>query len=319
MTRQTQIIRNKIKRYIENYFEESGFISVETPSMAKGIIPESHIDNFVTYLESPYREAEPLFLLPSPELYLKQLTARGWGSVYEFAKSYRNKESISHHHSPEFTMLEWYRDKANYLDNIQTTNEIIYTLGQEYKAPWANNEPEVLNMRDIFKQYTQVDLDLKPDRELLNKACIQFDLTTGDTWEESFHSLFLSLVEDNIPKDRMVYIKDYPIQIPTLAKPLAHKPYYERWELYINGIEIGNCYTEEYNKELLEDYYEKETKSKLSRDERIRIDSDFINKISNEQHANSGVAVGFDRLIMVLLDIEKIQGVINFPLSDIIL
>jgi len=318
VTKETQIKRNTIKKHIRNFLEKRGFLQVDTPVLSPSLIPESHIDNFITAWESPYGKDIPLYLTPSPEIFLKRLVARGWGSLYQFTPSFRNKESNSPNHSPEFTMLEWYGVNRDYRQNMDLMELLLQELAHIYTPPWGKKKALKISMREAFLKHTQIDLLKNPSTEDLGQFCVSKGLFRSQSWEENFHTIFLTLVEPEFPTDRPVFLYDYPAAIPTLAKKKEDEPCYERWELYIGGIEIANCYSEETRSSYLWDYFSQEDKAKREKDPRIRSDKDFVEEIGDIMPPNSGVALGFDRLVMVLLDFDNIEGVINFPLSGII-
>jgi lysyl-tRNA synthetase class 2 len=136
------------------------------------------------------------------------------------------------------------------------------------------------------------------------------------TWEEAFHVIFLSLVEPSLPRDRPLVLLDYPSSIPTTAKGKTGTPFSERWELYAKGIEIANCYTEETNPAEIRRYLRAEEDRK--RESRVRhpTDKGFAGIFDTGFPTCAGVALGLDRLEMVMSGKTSLEGVILFPLSD---
>ena len=135
-----------------------------------------------------------------------------------------------------------------------------------------------------------------------------------------FDRLFVSRIEPHIPKDRLVFLFDYPIQLPCLAKKKKWAPFRERWELYFRGLEIANCYTEEDDPAEIKSFYENELRRKKQAHVSVNPDYELLALIEKRGFpASSGAALGIDRLIMALASITDIGGVILFPFSDIVI
>jgi lysyl-tRNA synthetase class 2 len=135
------------------------------------------------------------------------------------------------------------------------------------------------------------------------------------TWEEAFNVVFLSLVEPALPLDRPLVLDEYPAGIECLAKDIPGRPYKERWELYVGGIEVANCFTEMGDRKAVEAYFASQGAKKLRSLVPHRVDADYPS-IFEDFPPCSGVAVGFDRLAMVLTGAKHIEDVINFGFSE---
>ncbi|TVQ27291.1 MAG: hypothetical protein EA382_04150, partial [Spirochaetaceae bacterium] len=226
--------------------------------MAPALIPEAHIEVFATQLVHPYERSQPRYLIPSPEVYLKRLVADGWGSVFSIGRCFRNAESSSRLHNPEFTMLEWYTVDADYRDSIALTTELLGDLAASRTAPLGERggaagatrvgaPPVRITVRDAFVRYAGCDPDVFEAPGALRDAADRHGMRVGDdeSDEDLFQRILLSHVEPNLPTDRPLFLCDYPTLVPTLAARSPDGAFAERWELYINGVEIANCYTEE--------------------------------------------------------------------------
>ena len=138
-----------------------------------------------------------------------------------------------------------------------------------------------------------------------------------ETWEELYHRIFLTFVEPALPTESPLILYDYPRKVPCLAKDIPDSPWKERWELYIDGIEIANCFSEETDPDKVERFFELEYAKKSASSSVVPdIDRDFIEIFRSGYPKSSGVALGIDRLIMALTGQKSIEGVIFFPLSD---
>ncbi len=289
-----QKLRKKIYRIIEDYFDNEGFTGVELPNLASYLIPESHIAHFSTQQTSPYSESKELFLLPSPELYLKSLIAKGWGNLYCISKSFRNSEQSGKLHNPEFTMLEFYELNANYIDNLNRT-QALFALLTSKEAAFINSpltKPILrLTIDEAFLKYAGHSV----------KEC---------QCEEDFNYIMVSKIEESLPKDCPVALIDYPSFVPTTAAPCDDPFFCQRWELYVNGIELCNCYTERATEEAMIEYMQRDKKKALS-----SFDKAYCS-LFNHFPACTGNAIGLDRLLMALTGAKTINEVILFPEKD---
>ena len=177
-------------------------------------------------------------------------------------------------------------------------------------------------MKDAFALYAELDLeDLETDQRMRQAArSLHISCDPTDSWESVFHRIFLSHVEPRLPRERPLFLMDYPQKIPTLARRKKGTIYSERWELYISGIEIANCYTEETDPHRI---------GSIVRAEAIRkerncqvphtVDYELSQCFGDRRIPEcSGVALGLDRLLMVLMEANSLNGVVMFPISDII-
>ncbi len=318
----TDIIRKRseITQGIRTFFRERNFLEVETPLLSPHLIPESSIENFRADLVSPYGPAKPLFLTPSPEIWMKVLLSRGSGDIFQIARSFRNSEQISRIHNPEFTMLEWYKTGIDSRKNIEITCELIQSLcrretPREVRAPFR-----VMTMEEAFREFAGFSLEENLSAEALLEQNRRHSIPAEESeeWEVLFHKLFLTLVEPSLPQDRPLVLDRYPSALETLAAEVPGTPWSDRWELYIRGVEVANCYTEETDPERIRRYYrieeaEKEQKALVP----VVCDPSYAD-IFTSFPACSGTAVGVDRLIAQILDKSEIEGVILFPLNAIL-
>ncbi|TVR67519.1 MAG: elongation factor P--(R)-beta-lysine ligase [Spirochaetaceae bacterium] len=314
--------RAEIVRRIRAFFDHRGYLAAETPQLTRTPIPEAHIELFATDLIGTDRaagiaEPERLFLLPSPEYHLKQLLAQGSGSLYEITHSFRNAESRGPHHNPEFTMLEYYTVEADARDSMEITTSLLEAVGE-------NVPPLELTMQEAWERWTGVDLEATLSGEEgeigrrlareVERRNLSVVVRPDEEWEDLFQRIFLSHVEPEIPRDRPVFLTQYPAAIPTLARTVPDTPWSDRWELYLSGLEVANCFGEERDPRRIAAFAETQARKK---DETCRVghprDKEFLQPPSVLPRC-SGVALGVDRLVMHLLGEETIQRVISFPL-----
>ena len=326
MNRKSILQRSRLYANTRNHFTGKGYLEVETPAIAAELIPEPAIHVFETSFASPFQSSSLRWLIPSPEVFMKQLLAEGSGSIFQISKCFRNSEQIGTYHNPEFSMLEWYTVDADYKDSIAHTEEYLSSV-----APIGTPEHllppfRIESMHDLCFSHAGIDLDKLQTLGKLEAEAVRIGVSkseTPETWESLFNRIFLTLVEPDIPQDRPLVITDYPAQIHCLASNKVQAPYKERWELYAGGIELANCYTEETNPERIEEFFREESSALGPRtgfpnaaipDTPLEYHHLFDNPNKPFPQC-SGTALGLDRLLMLLGGYDTIEGVILFPLS----
>lgn len=298
------------------FFLERGYLETDTPALAPSLIPESCLEVFEADYVHPYRKGFPLYLVPSPEVWMKRVIAETGMSVFQLCKSFRNAESVGRIHNPEFTMLEYYTVGANSADQISLTEELFSRLAQPGTKAWAKPPFARMTMAEAFHELADMNLELLDGRESMIEAARSRGLQLPDStsWEDAFNIAFLSLVEPALPADRPLVLDEYPERIECLARKIPGKPARERWELYVKGIEIANCYTEDADPSSVRKYFDSQAARKTGALVPHAVDASYAD-IFERFPPCSGVAVGFDRLLMVLLDLGSIDEVMLFPFS----
>ncbi len=340
-------IRARVLQTIRSFFADRAYLEVDTPMLAPSLIPESHLEVFRTRFEHPDHESRELYLTPSPEVWIKRLLAEGSGSVFQLGKSFRNGEAVGRLHQPEFTMLEYYTVEADYLDSIAITealmDAILAAAGDEIAAYRRNAGTEAesapgasartvmppplsaltgpferISISDAFERFAGAPSQHLDDMDALHRIARRQGMRSRSdvTYEELFNRLFVHLVEPELPRDRAVVLFDYPAAIPTLAAEKAGTPWAQRWELYLGGIETANCYTEERDSRKVRSFFASEQARKTRSVVPHRIDEQYYRVFGENFPDCSGVAMGVDRLLMVLLGEQSINRVIPFTVLD---
>ncbi len=303
-----------LSKAVREFFSNRDYIELDTPVLSPSCIPESTIHLFSTHFFHPFKGKKELFLLPSPELWIKRLIGEGIGNCFQLGKCFRNGESQGKLHNPEFTMLEWYSMEANYMDSLELTLELLQWVGRSF--PEVQFYPvHIIPIKEIVYDNTGIDLEKMTRRQDISEAAasIGIETTSSDTWESMFHKLFLEKVEPAIPQHGAVFLKDYPVFINSLAKAIPNTIWGERWELYLGRMEIANCYTEEKDPQKIRLFFEKEHHIREKEGFSCTPDWSFPDLFSPEYPHCSGVALGFDRLLMYCTGIKDIRRV--FPFS----
>jgi len=321
--------RALIIKKIRKFFDDKGYLEVDTPMLSPDLIPESCLEVFQTERLHPHgsrKKNTPLWLIPSPEIWMKKIIARHQANIYQICKCFRNGESEGHLHSSEFTMLEYYTMDANYMDSLTLTEELLIYLTTDYPSPQPqipSPKPhfERITVAQAFEKYAGFDLfAAAKDIAVMETHARRLGLEPmpGMTVPQLYDLIFIHAVEPNLKTQNPVFLLDYPAFVPCLAKSNKQLGMssdrgltVERWELYWNGIELANCFSEETCPKKVKDFFisEEAEKAKTSL-VRHNVNHDYWKMFENGFPMCSGVAMGVDRLIMALTGERSIEGVL---------
>ena len=329
--------RAGIIRQVRAFFDGRDYLETDTPLIAPDLIPESCLEVFETVRlppEGSLREKKPYWLIPSPEIWMKRLIAQHRTSMYQICKCFRNGESSGNQHSPEFTMLEYYTMDADYLDSLALTEELFSFLispgGHENfpeNTPGELSPPFLrLTVEEAFSRWAGFDLyAAAASSGAMEKEARRLGLNPppGLSVVELYDLIFIHAVEPNLKDGKPVALIDYPAFVPCLAKKSPNGATVERWELYARGTELANCFTEETRAEEVRRFFESEkARKEKSALVRHKVDDDYWRLFEKKGMGNgewgmgySGVAMGLDRLIMLLTGRKTLDGVLPFPME----
>jgi lysyl-tRNA synthetase class 2 len=288
-----------IYQVIRSFFNEQGFLEVETPIRSPAIAPEKEIIPI---------ESDGWFLCASPELYMKRLLAAGYDKIYQFSHCFRKGER-GNYHNPEFTLLEWYRKSAGYEQMMQDTEGIITAIAA------ALGLGSTLRYRD-----KSIDLSLPWERITVSEA---FKKLAGwdpviDPDVRRFDEDTVLKVIPNLDPLRPTFLLDYPAPMASLArlKP-GNTRVAERVELFIGGLELCNAYSELNNQKEQEMRFRKEIEKIKQEQHRIAPMPDkFLSAVSHLPEC-TGNALGIDRLVMLFCDAASIDEVMPFTVDEV--
>jgi elongation factor P--(R)-beta-lysine ligase len=322
--------RTAITRAVRAWFEEQGFIEVETAILQVSPGNETHLHAPRTELLGTSGERATRYLRTSPEFSCKKLLAAGETRIFELARVFRDRER-GDLHLPEFTMLEWYRAHAAY-DAVMADSIVVIALAARATAigrfsyrgriadPFA--EPELLTVAAAFDRFAGIDLlatiaEGKGDRDRLAIAAgNRVRISDDDTWSDIFSKILVEHVEPHLGQGRLTVLFEYPAPEAALARTKASDPRVaERFEIYACGVELANGFGE------LTDAGEQRLRFMQAMDEKQRryaerypLDQDFLDAVAQMPEA-SGVALGFDRLVMLASGALRIDQVVWTPPS----
>jgi lysyl-tRNA synthetase class 2 len=291
--------RAKILGAIRNFFSENGFIEVETPHRIPVPIPEAHID--VTVSGS-------WVLHPSPEICMKRLLAAGFDRIFQICRCWRDGERGSLH-LPEFTMLEWYRTNADYtqlMDDCEAlVRAVVDAVGlqgviqRQGKTTRLTDAWERLTVREAFSRYGGISVEKALEKDL-------------------FDEIMVCAIEPHLGMETPTFLMEYPTERGSLArKKRGQEDVAERFELYIGGLELANAFSELVDPEEQRTRFVQEQKFRTALGKTVfPLPERFLHDLSNVP-PSAGIAFGLDRLIMLLLDADRIDEVVAFTPEEL--
>ncbi len=323
------LARNRIIAAIRSWFDARGFTEVDCGALQVSPGNEAHLHGFATDLIEPDGTSERRYLHTSPEFACKKLLAAGETRIFDIARVYRNRERTLTH-SPEFTMLEWYRVSEDYKVIIEDTLALVRLAAEtagtsafnwrgHSAAPFA--EAEWLSVNEAFLRYAGVDLlatiaaDGTADRAAL-AALSPVRIAGDDSWSDIFSRILSEEVEPNLGNGQITVLYEYPSVEAALARASAHDARVaERFELYACGVELANGFGEltDANEQRRRFEAEMDVKERIY-GERYPVDEELLEALAMMPPA-SGVALGLDRLIMLAAGATRIDQVLWTPVA----
>jgi lysyl-tRNA synthetase class 2 len=288
-----------ITHQIRNYFIKEGYLEIDTPLLLPTIAPENYIDPVT---------AGNSYLQTSPELCMKRLIAAGYERIFQIAHCWRDRERGSRH-LPEFTMLEWYRADADYRRLMVETRDLVRHLLQSTTCSdtimYQGNEIDIadeweqLTVREAFSRYGNISME-----EAL--ACDEFD------------RVMVEIIEPELGKGRPVFLYDYPSSRSALAKLKdSDRTVAERFELYIAGIELANGFSELIDPVEQRSRFMAEIEQRRLSGATITPLPEAFLSVMATMPQTAGIALGVDRLVMLLTDAATIDEVVSFTPEEL--
>jgi len=323
-------IRSRVVSGIRSYFDRAGFLEVETPVLVRSPGMEPHL----AALQTAVRNAPgsgALYLHTSPEYAMKRLLGAGLGNIYQICKAFRD-EACGPLHNPEFTLLEWYRVYADYTDIMVDAETLIHGLavelaggsGIEFRGQTVDLSPPWprMSVREAMCTYGGVETD--PFRDLPGfvraaREAGHLGVLDTDPPDVAFYKVFLDGVEAHLGQSRPTILFDYPAPMAALAKLKPGDPTVaERFEIYIAGLELANAFTElndpaEQRRRLEAEARQRRTQKSPA----YPIDEAFLASLGGGMPPSAGIALGVDRLVMLLSGAESIRDVVAFPFPEL--
>jgi lysyl-tRNA synthetase class 2 len=323
--------RTTVARDLRSWFERQGFTEVETGVLQVSPGNETHLHAPATELRSSSDERSRRYLRTSPEFACKKLLAAGESRIFEFARVFRDREGGALHLT-EFTMLEWYRANESYEAVIADCIVVIAKAAQAtgigtflFRGKSADpfTEPEMVTVSDAFREFAHVDLLATistegTDRDTLAAAASKIvRVTPDDTWSDIFSKVLVEHIEPRLGQGRLTVLYEYPAPEAALARVKPSDPRVaERFEVYACGVELANGFGELIDAQEQRRRFNDAMDEKQRRyGERYPLDEDFLAAVAHMPPA-SGVALGFDRLVMLASGATRVDQVVWQPPAE---
>jgi len=327
--------RGRILGAIRSFFAARGYVEVDTPALQVSPGLEPHLRAFKTVLHDPCDDrAGERYLHTSPEFAMKKLLVAGVPRIWQLAHVFRDGERSAAHH-PEFAMLEWYQVGASYHDLmdecaalIRTSQEVAGTEALVWRGHTADARRgwQRLSVAEAFHEHCGIDLlatapdPLAPDVERLAAAARHLGIAPhpGDDWEALFFRIFLERIEPVLGFGAPTILFDYPLSMAALSRRSLGDPrVVERFEVYVCGLELANAFGEltdavEQRRRFVAD----QEKKWALYGETYPIDEDFLAALDHGLPPCAGIALGFDRLVMLATGAEDIEDVLWAPVRS---
>lgn len=327
-------LRFEITRVIREFFWQEGFLEVETPLILRLPGQEPYLNPMKVSVHDERGTEYHGYLHTSPEYAMKKMLAAGFTKIFSICKTFRDHESFGGTHNPEFTLIEWYRSKADFWELMQDIESLF-----QYLQKWVmSNEKRVIalglqnnsflisrfsfrrvHMRDLWREYVGVNLDEYLD--LTSMARLVADhyslpITHYQSYEDAFYKIFLNEIEPKLTAPTIIH--HYPAAMAALSKLSETDPgYAERFEVYVNGMELANAFTELTDAEEQFDRLKKEKRNRENMGKDVfDIDTEFIEAV-RRMPPSAGIALGVDRLAQVLLGVENINDILALPMAEL--
>ncbi|MBT6284247.1 MAG: EF-P lysine aminoacylase GenX [Rhodospirillaceae bacterium] len=322
--------RADMVKSVREFFDRRGYVEVETPALQLSPGMEPHLTAFETALGEPNGDRQPVYLHTSPEFAMKKLLAAGMQRIFQLARVFRDGERSPRHH-PEFTMLEWYQTGAGWRDIAEEAAEFVRAacgpvvqrgdVSCDLSQPW-----EFLSVQDAFARYAGIDLlataddPLNPDTDMLCMFADGLGIRTADTdtWEDIFFRIYLDRIEPQLGVGAATVLHSYPASLAALARLSPEDARVsDRFEIFICGLELANGYGE------LTDATEQRRRFAVMTAQRIAegrapypVDEDFLAALETGIPDCAGIALGFDRLVMLAAGADRIEDVLWAPVVN---
>jgi len=306
--------RFAIIKAVREWFWQQNFVEVETPLIVAAPDQQPTLTLMQTEVLNERGKKFVGYLQTSPEYTMKKMLAAGYEKIFSLGKVFRNQESFGGTHNPEFTMIEWYRANTDFYALMTDVEQMCnHVLGQINKPQW---EFKRVHMRELWQKFVGVNLDEYVTTESMRPLCesLGYKPAADEEYEDLFYRIFLNLIEPELAKMPAVIIHHYPLPMAALSRRSEKEPgYAERFEVYINGIELANAYSEltgadEQRARLNNEYAARVRHSKQI----VPIDEEFISAVGQMPPA-AGIALGIDRLVQAMLGVDEINAIL--PLS----
>lgn len=308
---------------IRDFFASEGFTEIETPLLVASPGMEPNLSHFKTAISDNFGNKKTAYLVTSPEYSCKKMLAAGIPNLFSLGKVFRNDEPAGGTHNAEFTMLEWYRAGADYQSLMNDTEYLVKycvdTCKLKTESCKLDGRWERLSVKEAFARIG-LNLDQILTRDTIAKAAEDkgYAVSSNDSFDDCFFKIFLTEIEPKLGIEQPTILFDYPIQMAALSRAKPSDPRYaERFEVYANGLELANAFSELTDPVEQRRRFEQEARERAVAGKDVPpIDENLLDALGQIRSA-AGIALGVDRLVMLLTGSRLIEDVILFPTGEL--
>ncbi len=324
-------LRAQIIRLTREFFWAQQFVETDTPIAVAAPDQEPHIDPIMTKFHDTQNKESVWYLQTSPEFAMKKLLGAGYEKIFQICQCFRNHEESGVTHNPEFTMIEWYRAPGKYEDLMSDTEGLFQYVASHIGTPdLAYGESKVsvgdtwarVRMKDLWQQYAKVNLDdyLSEEKMAELVRAHGYTVDASDDFNDLFHKIFLNEIEPHLGKDKPTIVCEYPAQLAALARLCPHDSRYaERFEVYIAGLEVANCFGELTDIVQQKSRFEGEQAMRLKMGKPVLpIDTELLAALGEieKRGTAAGIALGVDRMVLLFAHARNLNEVIFQTVKD---
>lgn len=314
-------LRFEVIKLLREFFWSQGFTEVDTPNIVKLPGQEPYLSPMKINIHDEKGQEFAGYLHTSPEYTMKKMLATGWDKIFSVCKCYRDYECLGGTHEPEFLMVEWYRAGEDFLRIMEDVESLFEYIEKKLCRNYVEikrkfNGWTKISMKELWKRFVGGNLDEYLTSEAMLGLCREkgYNAKEDESYEDLFYRIFLNEIEPKLKDMGGVIAHHYPAQMAALSRLSPTDPRYaERFEVYINGLELANAFSEltDADEQLKRLKEEQALRKKLGK-EVYDIDMEFVEALKT-MPPSAGIALGVDRLVMALAGCKEIENVITLP------
>lgn len=316
-------LRAYLTRLVREFFWSRGFLEVETPQIIKLPGQEPYLSPMKLNIHDEKGQEFPAYLHTSPEYTMKKMLAAGFARIFSLGKVFRDYESFGGRHNPEFTLIEWYRAQEDFWKIMEDVEELFKCIQEKLEIRNLKLETnskienfDRVHMRALWREQAGINLDDYLDQASMYELgrARGYEVKPDEPYEDLFYRIFLNEIEPKLTAPTIIH--HYPAPMAALAKLSETEPEYaERFEVYVNGVELANAFTEltDADEQRRRLQAEQEQRRKFGKDV-YDIDPEFIAAV-RQLPPCAGIALGVDRLAQILVGCKNIDDVIGLSAS----
>jgi len=331
-------LRFEVIKLLREFFWSQGFTEVDTPNIVRHPGQEPYLSPMRVSVHDETGKEFVGYLHTSPEYTMKKMLATGWDKIFSVCKCYRDYESFGGTHEPEFTMIEWYRAGEDFFALMKDVESMFGFILQKLSSNFqfsifnfqsiSNFQFKKFSMSELWQQFAGIDLDNYLETEKMFELCVEkkYNAKEDESYEDLFYRIFLNEIEPKLKDMGGVIVHHYPAQMAALSRlSPTDSRYAERFEVYVNGLELANAFSEltDADEQLKRLQEERALRQKLGKDV-YDIDMEFVEALKT-MPPSAGIALGVDRLVQVLGSLrlgsgqacKNIENVVTLPASKL--